>query len=169
MGCTAHAINVVFPIISLSSVQGQFEVEEDAEFGEQAKAIHLFVNQVNDEGGINGRKINPMIVPFDPADDASIRALCKQWTEGNPPVFAVLDGVGTTGRGQRAVHHPGRAHADVGPMDHHHRLDGTWSALPVVDRPRRRARPQATVNWGLSSGRLGPWQEGGRGGLGPGQ
>ena len=60
-GVSATAINVVFPVISFSSIEGQFEIESDAEYGEQTKAIHLFVNQINDAGGINGRKINPMI------------------------------------------------------------------------------------------------------------
>ncbi len=49
-GVSAGAINVVFPIISFSSIEGRFEIESDAEYGEQAKAIHLFVNQVNDAG-----------------------------------------------------------------------------------------------------------------------
>ena len=46
-------------------------------------------------GGINGRKINPIIVQFDPTNDANMQALCKHWTQGNPGVFAVLDGIGT--------------------------------------------------------------------------
>ena len=58
-GCTATSINVVFPIISFTSIEGEFEIESDAEYGEQTKAIHLFVNQINDAGGIHGRKINP--------------------------------------------------------------------------------------------------------------
>jgi Periplasmic binding protein len=154
-GVTAHAINVVFPIISLSSVTGQFEVEEDAEFGEQAKAIHLFVNQVNSEGGINGRKINPMIVPFDPSDDASIRALCKQWTEGNPPVFAVLDGVGTLeGDNELCITQEGHT-----PMLAQWTTITDWTELgsPYLwwTGPDDAPVLSATVRWGLSSGRLG--------------
>ncbi len=94
-GVSASAINVVFPLISFGSIEGEFEIESDAEYGEQVKAIHLFVNQINAAGGINGRKINPMIESFDPTDAAVQRSLCKQWTEGNPPVFAVIDGLGT--------------------------------------------------------------------------
>ena len=94
-GVSASAINVVFPIISFSSIEGEFEIESDAEYGEQSKAIHLFVNQINDAGGIHGRKINPMIMSFDPTNVDEQRSLCKQWTEGQPPVFAVLDGLGT--------------------------------------------------------------------------
>ena len=42
---------------------------QDAEYGEQTKAIQLFVKQVNTSGGINGRKINPIITAFDPASE----------------------------------------------------------------------------------------------------
>src|SRR5580658_1114283 len=91
-GVSATSINVVFPLISFSSIEGEFEIEEDAEYGEQVKAIDLFVNQINAAGGINGRKINPMIEKFDPTNASEQRSLCKQWTEGTPPVFAVLDG-----------------------------------------------------------------------------
>ena len=79
-----------------TALAGQFEFAEDKEFSEQAKAIHLYVNQINKAGGIHGRKINPIIVPFDPTnDDRTCASLCKQWTQGNPAVFAVLDGIGT--------------------------------------------------------------------------
>ncbi len=94
-GVSANEINVVFPLISFGSIEGQFEIEADAEYGEQIKAIHLFVNQINAAGGINGRKINAMIESFDPTNAAEQRSLCKQWTEGSPPVFAVVDGLGT--------------------------------------------------------------------------
>ena len=67
---------------------------QDAEFGEQTKAIKLFVKQINDTGGINGRKINPIITSFDPTNESEMRALCKTWTEGSPAAFAVLDGIG---------------------------------------------------------------------------
>src|SRR6202042_1480604 len=80
-GISADAINVVFPIISFTSIEGEFEIESDAEYGEQTKAIHLFVNQINDAGGINGRKINPMIESFDPTNPNEQEALCKQWTQ----------------------------------------------------------------------------------------
>jgi hypothetical protein len=154
-GISARSISVVFPVISLSSVEGQFEVEEDAEFGEQAKAIRLFVSQINSAGGISGRKINPMIVPFDPTNNAEQRALCKQWTEGTPPVFAVLDGVGTwEGNNELCITQEGRT-----PMLAQWTTITNWTDLgsPYLwwtgpdDAPILRA----TVAWGLSSGRLG--------------
>ena len=88
-------INVVFPISNLTSLASNFGFAGDVEFGEQKKAIHTFVNAVNADGGINGRKINPMIVTFDPTNEAEMRADCMQWTQGNPAVFAVVDGLGS--------------------------------------------------------------------------
>ena len=67
---------MVFPVISLSIAAGRLGLAEDKEYGDQTKAIHLFVNQINQAGGIHGRKINPMIVTFDPTDQAEHDALC---------------------------------------------------------------------------------------------
>ncbi len=93
-GVTSNAINVVFPVSNLFSLASNFGFAGDTEFGVQPQAIHTFVNAINDLGGINGRKINPIIVKYDATSETSMRALCKQWTEGSPPVFAVVDGLG---------------------------------------------------------------------------
>jgi ABC-type branched-subunit amino acid transport system substrate-binding protein len=93
-GVSATSINVVFPISNLTSLASNFGFAGDAEFAQQPTAIDTFVNAINDAGGINGRKINPIIVNFDPTNEASMRSQCKQWTEGSPPVFAVIDGLG---------------------------------------------------------------------------
>ncbi len=154
-GVTASTINVVFPIISFTSIEGQFEIESDAEYGEQTKAIHLFVNQINDDGGINGRKINPMIVSFDPTNVDEQRALCKQWTQGSPPVFAVLDGLGTfQGVNELCVTREGHT-----PMLSQWTTTTNWTDLgaPYLWWTGADDAPilAATVSWGLSSGRLG--------------
>jgi hypothetical protein len=94
-GVTASSINVVFPIVNINSEAGKLGFAEDVEYGEQAKAINFFVGLINKAGGIHGRKINAIIPQFDPEDEAGMQALCKDWTEGNPPVFAVVDGEGT--------------------------------------------------------------------------
>jgi type II secretory pathway pseudopilin PulG len=94
-GVTATSIRVVFPVISLNTQAGKVGLAEDSEYGKQDAAIHTFVNEINDAGGIHGRKIDPDIVQFDPTDEAGMRALCKDWTEGSDPAFAVLDGLGT--------------------------------------------------------------------------
>jgi hypothetical protein len=93
-GVTATTINVVFPVSNLTSLSSNFGFAGDKEFGAQTAAIHTFVNAINTAGGINGRMINPMIVDFDPTNEAEMRALCEQWTKGSPPVFAVVDGIG---------------------------------------------------------------------------
>jgi hypothetical protein len=154
-GVSAAAINVVFPVISFSSIEGQFEIESDAEYGEQTKAIHLFVDQINDAGGINGRKINPMIVGFDPTNPDEQLSLCKQWTQGNPPVFAVLDGLGTfEGVNQLCVTRQGHT-----PMLSQWSTTTNWTDLgaPYLwwTGADDAAILAATVDWGLSSGRLG--------------
>lgn len=154
-GVSASAINVVFPLISFSSIEGQFEIESDAEYGEQTKAIHLFVNQINDAGGIHGRKINPLIEGLDPTNAAEQRSLCKQWTEGNPPVFAVLDGLGTLeGVNQLCITQEGHT-----PLLSQWTTTTNWTDLgaPYLWWTGADDAPilAAIVNWGLSSGRLG--------------
>jgi hypothetical protein len=154
-GVTKTSINVVFPVVAVNSLAGKLGFAEDKEYNEQIPAINLFVNQINQAGGINGRKINPIIVQFDPTNDANMQALCEQWTQGNPGVFAVIDGIGTwTGDNQLCVTQQG-----------HTPLISAWSTIsdwtqlgspylwwtgpdmaPVLD---------ATVQWGMSSGRLG--------------
>jgi Periplasmic binding protein len=154
-GVSAASINVVFPIISFSSIEGEFEIESDAEYGEQTKAIRLFVDQINDAGGINGRKINPMIVGFDPTNPDEQRSLCKQWTQGNPPVFAVLDGLGTfEGVNQLCITREGHT-----PMLSQWTTTTNWTNLgaPYLWWTGADDAPilAATVKWGRSTGRLG--------------
>ena len=93
-GVSKTEINVVFPVVNLQALSAELGFAGDIEYTEQGKAITLFVNQINDNGGINGRKINPIITFFDPTSESNMRALCKDWTEGSPAAFAVLDGVG---------------------------------------------------------------------------
>jgi ABC-type branched-subunit amino acid transport system substrate-binding protein len=154
-GVTASAINVVFPVVSINSLSGKLGFAEDKEYGQQVASIHLYVNQINSAGGIGGRKINPMIVSYDPTDTASMRALCEQWTQGSPPVFAVVDGIGTwTGDNELCVTQEG-----------HTPMIGAWTTITdwtQLGSPYLwwtgadgSSVLSATVKWGLSSGRLG--------------
>src|SRR5580658_7697584 len=154
-GVTAHTINVVFPVSNLSSLAANFGFAGDVEYDEQTKAINLFVKTINDAGGINGRKINAEIVDFDPTSEVGMRALCKQWTEGPTTVFAVLDGIGTwTGDNQLCITQEG-----------HTPLISQWTTVTnYLDEgspylwwtgPDDAAILQATVSWGVGSGRLG--------------
>ena len=133
---------MAFPVSNLTSLASNFGFEGDTEFAAQKAAIHTFVNAINDAGGINGRKINPIIANFDPTNEVGMRALCKQWTEGSPPVFAVLDGLGVwTGDNELCVTQEG-----------HTPFIGQWTTVtnwtqegapvPVVDGPRPGADPR---------------------------
>jgi hypothetical protein len=94
-GVSATEINVVFPVANVGALSNQEGFAGDPEFPEQTDSINLFVKLINESGGINGRQIHPIIVSFDPTDAATDRALCKDWTEGSPAAFAVVDGLGT--------------------------------------------------------------------------
>jgi ABC-type branched-subunit amino acid transport system substrate-binding protein len=158
-GVTAHTINVVFPVSNLQALSLNLGFATDVEYTEQSKAIRLFVSQINDDGGIHGRKINPMIVPFDPTNETAMRALCKDWTEGGASVFAVLDGIGTwTGDNQLCVTQEG-----------HTPLLSQWTTVTNWTQkgspylwwtgPDDAAILQATVSWGVSGGLIGRGQK----------
>src|ERR1700691_1490632 len=93
-GVVGNTINVVFPVVNLSELSDLEGFAGDPEDAQQINAIDFYVNQINKAGGINGRKIHALTPSYDPTDEAGMRALCKDWTEGNPPVFAVVDGLG---------------------------------------------------------------------------
>jgi hypothetical protein len=93
-GVVGNTVNVVFPVVNLSELSDQEGFAGDPEDAQQVNAINFYVNQINRTGGIDGRKIHAIIPSYDPTDEAGMRALCKQWTEGSPPVFAVVDGLG---------------------------------------------------------------------------
>jgi hypothetical protein len=154
-GIAGDAINVVFPVVSLSSLAGQEGFAADPEFGEQTKAIQFYVKQVNDSGGINGRHINPIITTFDPTSETAMRALCKTWTEGSPAAFAVLDGLGDwTGDNELCITQEGQTP-----------FIGAWTTVtnwtnegsPYLwwTGPDQSVVLQAVVDWGLSSHLLG--------------
>jgi hypothetical protein len=154
-GVGADVVRVAFPVANLDALASNLGFAGDIEYSEQAKAIHLFVDQINDDGGIRGRKIDPIIVNFDPTNEADMRALCKQWTEGSGSVFAVLDGVGAwSGDNQLCITQEG-----------HTPLISQWT---TVTNWTQQGAPnlwwtgpddvpilQATVDWGLSAGLLG--------------
>lgn len=88
-GVTKNSVTIVFPVVDLSAASGaaglQYISDEKDPLG-----IHTYVRAFNDAGGVNGRKIKPKIVKFNPLKPAEMRALCKDWTTSGE-VFAVLD------------------------------------------------------------------------------
>ena len=154
-GVSKTTINVVFPVVAVNGEAAQFGFSTDVEFNEQSNAIHLYVDQINKAGGINGRKINAMIVDFNPTNNASMQALCRQWTQGSPSVFAVVDGVGTwIEDNQLCVTQQGQT-----PLISAWSTTTNWTQLgsPYLwwTGPDQAPVLAATVKWGLSSGRLG--------------
>lgn len=154
-GIVGNTINVVFPVVSLNSVAGKLGFANTAEYGEQKKAITFFVGQVNKEGGIHGKKIHAIVVTFTPENTSQMRALCKDWTEGSPAAFAVVDGEGTWSEtNQLCV-----------TQDGHTPLISQWTTVSTWTKegapylwwmgPAQTVVLQATVNWGLSAGLLG--------------
>jgi hypothetical protein len=154
-GVTSTQINVVFPVVNLQALSSQLGFAGDVEYTEQAKAIDLYVKQINDAGGINGRTINPIIQYFDPTSESGMRALCKDWTEGSPAAFAVLDGVGDwTGDNQLCLTQEG-----------HTPFIGQWTTVSTWTQqgspylwwtgPDDSSILAATVAWGHSTGLLG--------------
>jgi hypothetical protein len=95
VGITSKTIRVGFPVADLDALASNLGFETDVEYSEQDKAIDLFVDQINNAGGIYGRKIIPEIVNIDPTNETDMRSVCKDWTEGTNAVFAVLDGLGS--------------------------------------------------------------------------
>lgn len=154
-GVTAHTINVVFPVVSLNSLAGQEGFAEDAEYGEQQKAIDFYVGLINRSGGINGRKINPIITTFDPTNEAVMRADCKTWTEGSPAAFAVLDGIGAwTGDDELCITQEGQT-PFIGQWTTV--TDWTDEGAPYLwwTGPDQAVILKAVVEWGIDSGLLG--------------
>jgi Periplasmic binding protein len=154
-GVTKSAINVVFPVVNLQALASVYGFAGDVEYTEQAKAINLYVGQINAAGGINGRKINPIISYFNPASESDMRALCKDWTQGNPAAFAVLDGVGDwTGDNELCITQEG-----------HTPFIGQWTTVSNWTQegspylwwtgPDDASVLQAVVQWGHSAGLLG--------------
>ena len=88
-GVTSKSVTIVFPVIDLSAagravgLQGLSDEKDPA-------GIRTYVKEINDAGGIHGRKINARIEKFNPLEPADMRAKCKDWTTSGD-VFAVVD------------------------------------------------------------------------------
>jgi hypothetical protein len=84
-----------------------------------------------------------------------MRALCQQWTQGNPPVFAVIDAIGSwTGDNELCITQEGHT-----PMIGAWTTTTNWTQLgsPYLWWTGADDVPilSATVAWGVKSGRLG--------------
>jgi Periplasmic binding protein len=154
-GVTSNSIRLVFPISNLTSLSSTMGFAGDIEFSQQSLAINTYVNAINAAGGINGRKIIADIVNFDATSETDMRSLCKQWTEGSPPVFAVLDGIGAwTGDNELCITQEG-----------HTPFIGEWTTVSQYTQagapylwwtgPDQSQILATLVQWGRSAGLLG--------------
>ena len=96
-----------------------------------------------------------MIVTFTPENTTNMRSLCKEWTEGSPAAFAVLDGEGTwSGTNQLCITQEGQT-----PFIGQWTTVSNWTTdgSPYLwwTGPADTAILQAVVDWGLSTGLLG--------------
>jgi ABC-type branched-subunit amino acid transport system substrate-binding protein len=89
-GVTKNSINIVFPVIDLSAAGSAVGLSDPTEKEKDPQGVKMYVKEINDAGGINGRKINARIVKFNPLDEADMRSKCKDWTTSHD-VFAVVD------------------------------------------------------------------------------
>jgi hypothetical protein len=154
-GVTDHTVTVVFPVANLEALSSNLGFATDVEYSEQVKAIDLFVKHINDHGGIHGRTITADIVHYDPTDEVEMRSLCKDWTEGSSPVFAVLDGLGAwNGDDQLCITQEGHT-----PLLSQWTTVTNWTqkSSPYLwwTGPDDAAILDATVQWGVRDGLIG--------------
>src|SRR5262249_5568284 len=69
-GVAPDSVTVVFPIVNLTALSAQQGFGGDIEFTQMTDAINTYVNDVNAHGGVAGRRIKPMIVSYDPTNQA---------------------------------------------------------------------------------------------------
>ncbi len=153
-GVTSDAVTVVFPVVNLTALSAQEGFAGDIEYSEMRDAINTFVGEINDKGGINGRRIVPKIVGFDPTSESDMRAKCKDWTEGSP-VFAVVDGLGAwTGDNQLCITQEGST-PFIGQWTTV--TDWTQRGSPYLwwTGPDQSAILRTLVSWGLSAHLIG--------------
>ena len=74
---------------------GQEDLSSSKEYGDQDEAIDLYVDLINDSGGIDGRKINPIIVQYDPTNEVNASPLQTMDRGNTTRLSRVLDGIGT--------------------------------------------------------------------------
>lgn len=151
-GVTAHSISVAFPISNLTALAGQLGFSSDIEFSQQKQEVNTFVNDINQSGGINGRKIKPVFANFDPTNESDMRSLCKDWTEGSGAVFAVLDGMGAwTGDNQLCIAQEGHT-----PLISAWSTVSSWTSMgaPYLwwTGPSQNVILQTLVQWGEAQG-----------------
>ncbi len=100
-GVTKDEIKVGIPLIDFSAIKDFV----DYKFGDTKKIAQVFVDDINKNGGINGRKLVPVYKKYPPIPGGKPDplSLCTAWTEDDK-VFAVLGVfIDFTGQGQKCL------------------------------------------------------------------
>jgi ABC-type branched-subunit amino acid transport system substrate-binding protein len=86
-GVTADKVKVGIAIIDYDSIADFVDFER----GDQQKTAQIFVDYINDNGGVDGREIDPVYKTYEPIPGRTPDplALCTSWTE-DEDVFAVV-------------------------------------------------------------------------------
>ena len=86
-GVTADSIKIGVAIVDYDAIKDFV----DFTCGDQQKTAEVFVDYINANGGVDGRKIEPVYrkYPPIPGQEPSVLSLCTAWTEDDD-VFAVL-------------------------------------------------------------------------------
>lgn len=100
-GVTKDSIKVGIPLIDFSAIKDFV----DYKFGDTKKIAQVFVDDINKNGGINGRKLIPVYKEYPPIPGGKPDplSLCTAWAEDDK-VFAVLGVfIDFTGQGQKCL------------------------------------------------------------------
>ncbi len=89
-GVTATSVKVGFTILDTANL-GRAGVGIGVSIEQQEAAWRAYVQDINDRGGLNGRKIDPVFAVYDPLSEDSQRQGCLQLTQ-DEQVFAVVGG-----------------------------------------------------------------------------
>jgi ABC-type branched-subunit amino acid transport system substrate-binding protein len=100
-GVNADSIKVGIAIIDYDSIADFVDFAR----GDQQETAQVFVDYINENGGVNGREIEPVFKSYEPIPGRTPDplALCTSWTE-DEEVFAVLGVfIDFTGQGQLCI------------------------------------------------------------------
>lgn len=89
-GVTAKTVKVGFTVLDTGGL-GRTGVAIGVSVEQQRDAWIGYAKEINARGGINGRAIEPVVVPYDPVNENSQRQACLQLTQ-DEKVFAVVGG-----------------------------------------------------------------------------
>mgnify|MGYP002336003808 CR=1 FL=1 len=89
-GVTAKTVKVGFTVLDTGGL-GRTGVAVGVSVEQQRDAWIGYAKEINARGGINGRAIEPVVVPYDPVNENSQRQACLQLTQ-DEKVFAVVGG-----------------------------------------------------------------------------